>query len=940
MAAHQHTILIVGDDSRERDALFELLQQNEYRVLKAATCEQALDCARKQKPTVALIDLWLADLPGHVVLHGIRQAAPDTECIALLTSPAQQDGAYEALKLGAFTFLRRAYDARQLLTTIQRAIERHELRGSIDEIKSRLAVLFDALPAGVLIVDEHTGMVVDANPAAVNQIGAKREEIVGSMVQARPMEGAGGGGARSAGTPAGSTQTGKRIPATRTVAALSINGRRHRLECFLDVTGRLEVEDQLAAAVAVNALLGEDLQDLVLTVDRDGRVQHVYQRPAATDGAVVEPLAESAALVPATARERYRQVLHDLFRDGRSGAFSGGAAPFEAWSIRAEPVRARGEIVGAAVRVRNLAERERASQRLQARRVALDATREAVLMLTAEGTIMDANAAACRLLDSLAAELIGSPFCDLDHPDPVQPWSRLWTRVVMHERVDYESRLRVREGGMVPVQVTLRHVLVDGAAMALAIIEDRLREEAAAHAVREVAAHERSLLEALLDPVWLLDRSGHVRNLNEAAVRLSGQPAAELVGASYDQAIAPALARARQQRMDEVYIRGKAVEFEDQTAQAYYDVHISPIRDEDGAVNLAAVLARDVTRMRSRQAQWVAMWEHSPLGVIMLQAESTPAASPADDADRGAIEALTVQEANASALAFFGADKLEALQRSFAGCFSPEAARACAAALAALRSGGGGIEDFENGFQAGDGAERVGAVRLVALPSGADKRWMRIQMMVVDRTQQKLALGQILETSAQERRRVGQEVERTLVGPLSALAASLEAGGSAGAVDAPAVLQAVKTILEHAQAATVSLARTQAGEVGLMAALGRLADDGRRLWGIECRCQVRSAALIQDGDLSRHLLAIAGESLDYVARCRRAKSVSIQLSSSPGEGTLTLRADAQGPESAGADEDDMAIRLIRVHAEMIRATFTMATHPRDGLTLQCRFPLG
>ena len=53
MSAKQHTILIVGDETREREALFTLLQESGYQPLTASTCEQAQDYARKYKPAVA-----------------------------------------------------------------------------------------------------------------------------------------------------------------------------------------------------------------------------------------------------------------------------------------------------------------------------------------------------------------------------------------------------------------------------------------------------------------------------------------------------------------------------------------------------------------------------------------------------------------------------------------------------------------------------------------------------------------------------------------------------------------------------------------------------------------------------------------------------------------------------------------------------------------------
>ncbi len=65
------------------------------------------------------------------------------------------------------------------------AIHRHRLDETLRESESGLQTILDNVQTGVLIIDPETHVIVDANPVAVELIGAPKEEIVGS--ECRPL---------------------------------------------------------------------------------------------------------------------------------------------------------------------------------------------------------------------------------------------------------------------------------------------------------------------------------------------------------------------------------------------------------------------------------------------------------------------------------------------------------------------------------------------------------------------------------------------------------------------------------------------------------------------------------------------------------------------------------------------------------------------------------
>lgn len=926
-----HTILIVSDDVREREALVGLLRGVGHGTVVAETCEEALAAARRHLPTVALIDLWLADLPGHVVLHGVRQASPTTECIALLTNPGQQDGAYEALKLGAFTFLRRATDPRQLLNVVARAIERRELIRGVEDVKARLATLFDAIPAGVLIVDQQTRRVVDANPAAVRVVGAARQEIIGSVLQARLLTGAAGatpGGEE--GAPAG-LQTGRRIPATRAVATLMLGGRPHQLECFLDLSGRMEVEDRLAAAVAAYGLFTDDTRDLVMTVDRDGRLLCRY---APRDADQTDPAAvgrHAADLVPVDIRERYRLALKDLLRTGEGVSFSGGTPPFDAWAARLEPVVSRGEVLGAAVRVRDLGDGEQVRLQQRVRGVAMESVREALLVFNTEGVVLDGNEAARVMLEYTGTELVGMAFAGIEHAESPQPWSKRWSAAVLHGRVEWDTRFRRREGPLATVHVVLRHVRVDGAAVGMALVEDRTAQQQVVQAVRDAELHERALLSAVAHPFWLLDRAGRVANLNEAAARAGGKPAADLVGRLYVEVLpaAPGVAQARVHRVDDVFVRGRPVQVEDHIGPALYEVTLSPVRDRDGVIVLAAVQAREVSRERQVDERWSALWTGAPVGILVLSIDATGAATP------DALVGMVVDEANPAALRFLGRSDSPPPWR-LEEHLGAEEARTFGTRM---REWARGEESQLLGEQIFVTASGHAAHAAVCLLRGARRAGASLSVILVvqDRTEWVESRRQRLTVGAQERQRLAATLEAAVLPALQAVQASAAVGPESTSTAWQAALATLQTRL-------LGL-RAQLGAAGgetpaLMAAFNDIAESSRDVWGLTCRCNVRAGALGADRTQVRHLCGVAREALDHAARVRRAGTATLTLSTSPGEGLLSVKDDGQAvTEDLAGAEVDIALRQMREHATAIHATLTLTPDPRGGMLMQCRFPI-
>jgi CheY-like chemotaxis protein len=113
-------ILIVEDDSRLRGGLGELLRQNGYEVVAAATGEQAMSHLRSDRRTdLIVLDLRMPGMNGWQFRSEQRR---DTALasIPVIVATADWNAESEAQTLGAVCCLKKPYTPRQLVESIRR----------------------------------------------------------------------------------------------------------------------------------------------------------------------------------------------------------------------------------------------------------------------------------------------------------------------------------------------------------------------------------------------------------------------------------------------------------------------------------------------------------------------------------------------------------------------------------------------------------------------------------------------------------------------------------------------------------------------------------------------------------------------------------------------------------------------------------------------------
>jgi two-component system, NtrC family, response regulator AtoC len=115
-------ILVCDDDAGVRDMLANLLDDEGYEVIQAATGQQALDELTKHeedRPALALLDIRMPDLDGIAVLQHMLEQGVDVPVI-LMTGFSTASKTIKAMQMGAADYLTKPFDLDEVTLTLQR----------------------------------------------------------------------------------------------------------------------------------------------------------------------------------------------------------------------------------------------------------------------------------------------------------------------------------------------------------------------------------------------------------------------------------------------------------------------------------------------------------------------------------------------------------------------------------------------------------------------------------------------------------------------------------------------------------------------------------------------------------------------------------------------------------------------------------------------------
>ena len=201
MKTENHRILIIDDERPILLTLEALLRRHAYQVDTASTASQGLKLLKTKSPSLVLLDLQLPDAEGLQTLDSIKSDAPEMPVI-ILTAHDTLHNAIESIKRGAYHFISKPYAPEELLSLIEKALEKQslvreaeKLRQKTEQLEQRLKIaetrltpIFKSKP--MQEIDELISAMApsEANVLIVGESGVGKE-VIANLIHARSRRG-------------------------------------------------------------------------------------------------------------------------------------------------------------------------------------------------------------------------------------------------------------------------------------------------------------------------------------------------------------------------------------------------------------------------------------------------------------------------------------------------------------------------------------------------------------------------------------------------------------------------------------------------------------------------------------------------------------------------------------------------------------------------------
>ncbi|HSH44968.1 MAG TPA: sigma-54 dependent transcriptional regulator [Longimicrobiales bacterium] len=133
-------VLIADDEKHVAEGLQMILSEDGYDAVMATDGEAAWNQVQSNEFGLVLADLKMPKLDGLELFAKMRENGIDSEFI-MITGEATVDSAVEAMRYGAYDYLKKPLDLERLKALIPKALEKYEVRTSNQQLQKKLESL-------------------------------------------------------------------------------------------------------------------------------------------------------------------------------------------------------------------------------------------------------------------------------------------------------------------------------------------------------------------------------------------------------------------------------------------------------------------------------------------------------------------------------------------------------------------------------------------------------------------------------------------------------------------------------------------------------------------------------------------------------------------------------------------------------------------------------
>src|SRR5271168_3633467 len=254
-------------------------------------------------------------------------------------------------------------------------------------------------------------------------------------------------------------------------------------------------------------------------------------------------------------------------------------------------------------------------------------------------------------------------------------------------------------------------------------------------------------------------------------------------------------------------------------------------------------------------------------------------------------------------------------------------------------------QDYQSSWVTRHGDQRLIAWSSTLLPGNAETS-SYIIATGIDITERKHLEKAILDISAREQRRIGQDLHDGLGQHLTGIAfmakvheARLAENSSSEARDAAKIVKLVNEAINKTRELSRGLLPVVSDAQGLMSALQLWAVEVEDLFGVLCRFQCDTPVLINDDTMATHLYHIAQEAVNNAIKHGKPRRVLIQLTAEEGRGKLLIKDDGKGIAENPAHTEGMGLHIMNYRAGVIGGVLEARRDTPRGTIVTCTFPV-
>ena len=254
-------------------------------------------------------------------------------------------------------------------------------------------------------------------------------------------------------------------------------------------------------------------------------------------------------------------------------------------------------------------------------------------------------------------------------------------------------------------------------------------------------------------------------------------------------------------------------------------------------------------------------------------------------------------------------------------------------------------QDYQSNWLTRDGSSRLinWSSTILAGKNGATSH---VIVTGIDVTERQRLEKAILEVSAREQRRIGEDLHDGLGQHLTGIAfmskvleSKLHEKSLPESCDAEKIVKLVNEAINKTRELSRGLLPVVSDAHGLMSALTRYAEEMQDLFQITCRFECGEPVLLYDVNAATHLYHIAREAVNNAIKHGNPSHVVIGLFAKNGEGTLSVQDDGGGISEISSNHAGMGLNIMNYRANMVGGSLDIRRNFTGGTSVVCLFPL-